>query len=96
MRGVTIWVTNAAVWVTGKVGDLIDATASPDVQAGWFREQYATMLAVAGALALPMLLLAVIQAVMRQDIGDARCARRSATCRWRSSSPAPRSSRRSS
>src|SRR5687768_441404 len=27
MRGVTVWVTNAAVWVTGKVGDLIDATA---------------------------------------------------------------------
>ena len=33
MRGVTVWVTNAAVWVTGKVGELIDATASPDVGA---------------------------------------------------------------
>ena len=68
MRGVTTWVTNAAVWVTGKVGSLIDATASPDVQAQWFTGQYASMTAVAGLLALPMLLLAVIQAVWRQDI----------------------------
>ena len=56
MRGVTVWVTNAAVWVTGKVGDLIDATASPDVTAEWFRGQYRSMLSVAGVLALPMLL----------------------------------------
>ena len=68
MRGVTVWVTNAAVWVTGKVGDLIDATASPDVTAEWFRGQYRSMLAVAGVLALPMLLLAAIQALMRQDL----------------------------
>ncbi|MGH3025593.1 MAG: hypothetical protein ACRDLR_04020, partial [Gaiellaceae bacterium] len=68
MRGVTSWVTDAAVWVTGKVGSLIDATASPDVQAGWFQGQYRTMITVAGALALPMLLLALIQAVWLQDI----------------------------
>ena len=68
MRGVTVWVTNAAVWVTGKVGELIDATASPDVEAGWFVRQYQAMLGVAGLLALPMLLLAVIQALIRQDI----------------------------
>ena len=68
MHGVTAWVTDAAVWVTGKVGSLIDATTSPDVRAGWFQGQYGTMLAIAGALALPMLLLALIQAVMRQDM----------------------------
>ena len=68
MRGVTVWVTNAAVWIAGKVGELIDATTSPNVQADWFQNQYATMLAVAAALALPMLLLAVIQAVWRQDV----------------------------
>jgi hypothetical protein len=68
MRGVTSWVTNAAVWVTGKVGSLIDTTATPDVQADWFAGQYRSMIAVAGLLALPMLLLAVIQAVWRQDM----------------------------
>ena len=68
MRGVTVWVTNAAVWIAGQVGTLIDATASPNVQAGWFQGQYAAMVAVAAALALPLLLLAVIQAVWRQDI----------------------------
>ena len=68
MRGVTVWVTNAAVWIAGQVGNLIDATASPNVQAGWFQGQYAAMVAASAALALPLLLLAVIQAVWRQDI----------------------------
>ena len=67
MRGVTVWVTNAAVWVTGKVGEFINATTSPDVGASWFLSQYRLMLATAGVLALPMLLLAAIQALLRQD-----------------------------
>jgi hypothetical protein len=69
MRGVTAWVTNAAVWVTGKVGELINATASPDLTASWFQSQYGTMVGVAGALALLMLMLAVIQSVIHQDAG---------------------------
>lgn len=68
MRGLTSWVTNAAVWVTGQVGELVEATTSPDVRAGWFEGQYRSMLAVAGLLAVPMLLLAIIQAVWRQDV----------------------------
>ena len=67
MRGVTVWVTNAAVWVTGKVGEFINATASPDVGASWFVSQYRSMLATAGVLALPLLLLAALQALLRQD-----------------------------
>ena len=69
MRGVTVWVTNAAVWVTGKVGDLVEGTTSPDLTASWFEGQYGAMVAVAGALALLMLMLAVIQSVIRQDVG---------------------------
>src|SRR4051812_43574500 len=69
MRGVTVWVTDAAVWVTGKVGDLVENTTSPNLTASWFEGQYGTMLAVAGALALLMLMLAVIQSVIRQDVG---------------------------
>jgi hypothetical protein len=68
MRGVTEWVTDAAVWVTGKVGDLVQATTSPNLTASWFEGEYGTMLAVAGALALLMLMLAVIQSIIRQDI----------------------------
>jgi hypothetical protein len=75
MRGVTAWVTNAAVWVTGKVGELIENTSSPDLRASWFEGQYGAMVAVAGGLALLMLLLAVIQAVIRQDVWMlVRCA----------------------
>ncbi len=69
MRGVTAWVTNAAVWLAGKVGELIEKTTSPDLTASWFEGQYGTMVAVAGSLALLLLLLAVIQSVIRQDIG---------------------------
>jgi hypothetical protein len=68
MRGVTEWVTDAAVWVTGKVGAVVDATTSPDLTAGWFKGEYGEMVAVAGALALLMLMLAVIQSVIRQDL----------------------------
>jgi hypothetical protein len=68
MRGVTEWVTDAAVWVTGKVGDLVNNTTSPDLTASWFQGEYGAMLAVAGALALLMLMLAVIQSVLRQDV----------------------------
>ena len=69
MRGVTAWVTNGAVWVTGKVGGLIEKTTSPDLTASWFEGQYGAMVGVAGALALLMLMLAVIQSVIRQDVG---------------------------
>src|SRR5439155_4839819 len=41
---------------------------SPDLTASWFQGEYGAMLAVAGALALLMLMLAVIQALMRQDV----------------------------
>ena len=68
MRGVTEWVTDAAVWVTGKVGQIVENTTTPDLTAGWFQGQYGAMLGVAGALAVLMLMLAVIQAVMRQDV----------------------------
>src|SRR3954447_19124712 len=53
MHAVTAWVTNAAVWVTTQVGELIAATASPNLEAPWFRGQYGSMLAIAGLIALP-------------------------------------------
>lgn len=68
MRGVTAWVTNLAVWITTRVGELIAATTGPDVQSDWFERQYGAMLGVAGMLAVPLLLLAGIQAVIRQDL----------------------------
>jgi hypothetical protein len=68
MRGVTAWATDAAVWVTGKVGGLVETTTSPDLTSSWFRGEYGTMLTVAGALALLMLMLAVIQSIVRQDV----------------------------
>lgn len=68
MRGVTAWVTNAAVWVAGKVGELVEQTTSPDLTASWFQGQYSAMLGIAGSLALLMLMFAVIQSVMHQNV----------------------------
>src|SRR5262249_27561004 len=47
---------------------LVGATTGPDVQSDWFERQYGAMLGVAGMLAVPLLLLAGIQAVIRQDV----------------------------
>ncbi len=66
-EGLTHWVVDTATWLTGTIGDLIDHTTSPRVDAPWFLGSYRTMLAVAGLLAVPMLALGVIQAVIRQD-----------------------------
>src|SRR5262245_1626044 len=37
MRGVTEWVTDAAVWVTRNVGDIVEGTTSPDLTPAWFQ-----------------------------------------------------------
>ena len=100
MRGVTEWVTDAAVWVTGKVGDLVNSTTSPDLTASWFQGEYGAMLAVAGALALLMLMLAVIQSVHAAGRVDADSSRVRLPAdgvhpRRRSPSPRPGSSSRS-
>lgn len=67
MRGVTNWVVNAAVWLLGELGDVIESSTKPHLQSGWFTSQYGVMAGIAGLLAMPMLLLAIIQGVVRQD-----------------------------
>jgi hypothetical protein len=67
MSGVTKWVASGASWLVGQAGKLIDATTTPRLQSGWFGRQYDAMVKLAAVFALPLLLLAVMQAVLRRD-----------------------------
>jgi type IV secretion system protein TrbL len=67
LRGLTASVAAAGGWTLEKIGGLITSTTSPGVQADWFVKQYRVMLALAVLIALPMLLLSVAQAIVRQD-----------------------------
>ena len=63
------FVVDGAGWMLGQLTTFIDDSTSPDLRAGWFRDAYRDM-AVIGMLGLlPFLLLALIQALLRQDIG---------------------------
>lgn len=70
MKGITNWVGNGASWLIGQAGTLIDETTTPRIESPWFLRQYGTMGALAAVFALPLLLLAVMQALIRQDMGQ--------------------------
>jgi uncharacterized RDD family membrane protein YckC len=69
MKGVTTWVANGAGWLVGQAGKLIDETTTPRIKSDWFNRQYDAMIALAAVFALPLLLLAVMQGVLRRDGG---------------------------
>lgn len=63
------FVVDGAGWLLEQLTTFMDTSTRPDLRAGWFRDAYRDM-AVIGMLGmLPFLLLALIQAVLRQDIG---------------------------
>jgi type IV secretion system protein TrbL len=65
----TKWVVDAAVWLLGQLGNVVFNSASPVLSADWFRAHYADMVAVAWVVAPLFLLLGVVQAIMRADLG---------------------------
>ena len=65
----TDWVANGAAWLMGQLGGLIDESTTPDLKAGWFAEHYRAMVALAGVIVLPLLLLSIIGALAAQDLG---------------------------
>src|SRR4029453_19495818 len=68
LRSFTAAVASAGKWFLEKVGGLIQGTTSPDVvSADWFASQYRVMLALAGVIALPILLVSVAQSIVRAD-----------------------------
>lgn len=63
------WVASGAVWLIGQVGSVMSATTKPEIDAAWFSSHYRFMTGLGGALVLPLLLVSVLQAVVRQDLG---------------------------
>ena len=68
LRAVVGFVVEGAAWLLGEVGTFIDTSTRPDLSAGWFQGSYANMAVIATLGVLPFLILALIQAVIRQDI----------------------------
>lgn len=62
------FVVDGAGWLLGGVAGFIDSSTDPDVTFGWFRGAYRDMALVAALVVLPFLLLALIQALLRQDV----------------------------
>ena len=68
LRQFTNWVAGGAAQVVSGVGRILDTSTSVPIGSG-FQIVYETMRRVGLALAVPFLLVAVIQAVLRQDLG---------------------------
>ncbi|WP_217913799.1 hypothetical protein [Miltoncostaea marina] len=65
----TGWVGDGAAWILEQVATAIDDTTRVDLGAPWFAEHYGFMFGVGAILLLPLLLLSVLQALLRQDPG---------------------------
>ena len=65
----TDWVANGAAWLMAQLGGLIDESTTPKLDAGWFAEHYRAMVALAGLIVLPLLLLSIMGALVAQDLG---------------------------
>lgn len=65
----TGWVGDGAAWLLRQVAEAIDSTTTVDLSAPWFERHYVFMFQAGAILLLPLLLLAVLQALVRQDAG---------------------------
>lgn len=63
----TAWVGDGAAWLLRQVAAAVDSTTAIDLSARWFQSHYAFMFQVGAILLLPLVLLTVLQALLRQD-----------------------------
>lgn len=61
------WIVGGASWLLGELMAFVSSSTRPDLGQEWFAVAYGDMTRVALVLLLPMLLLAVIQAILRQQ-----------------------------
>lgn len=62
------FVVDGAGWLLDRLATFIDSSTRPDLQSGWFRAAYRDMALIGMLGLLPFLLLALIQALVRQDV----------------------------
>lgn len=65
----TSWVADGARTVLGWLGNFVEGTTTPRLEAEWFRSHYRAMVALAGLLVLPLLVSSILGAVVHQDPG---------------------------
>ena len=70
LSGISQWVASGAEWLLGQIGTVLTSTTTVDLGATWFRAHYGQMTALAGVVILPLLLVSVLQAVVRQNPGQ--------------------------
>ena len=66
----TPWAVGSAIgatWLLGQIGAVIAETTTIDLGASWFTAHYQTMVALAGVVIVPMLLLGIMQSIYRQN-----------------------------
>lgn len=63
------WVASGASWFLGQVGGALGSSTRIDLSAPWFLERYRALEVLLGVVALPVVVLAVIGALLRQDLG---------------------------
>jgi hypothetical protein len=70
LGALTGWVLDGAVWLLGQVIGFVLSTTTPKLDSVFFQDQYRTMGVLMAAVLLPMLLLALVQGLVRQDWGQ--------------------------
>jgi len=64
----TRWVVTTAVWNLGQLVGLLGSDMTPNLDRRWFLQMYGLMTEIAAALAPLFLVLAALQALLRQDV----------------------------
>ncbi len=65
---ITTWVVETATQFVGSVARLLDTSTAPQLRSGWFLGQYGTMIALAAAFALPLLLATIIDGLVHGTV----------------------------
>ena len=63
-------VSDGAVWFLSKIAAFLDSSTRPAVTSPWFIARYDTMIALAGLVVLPLVLLAIVDAVVHGRPGQ--------------------------
>jgi hypothetical protein len=65
--GLASWAGEGAAWLVDAIGKRIDRSTRPELGSAWFGRQYRTTASLALSMSIIFVLLAVIQATLRQD-----------------------------
>jgi hypothetical protein len=63
----TKWMTDAATWTTKRISAGIEKTSTPELEAGWYRERFDSMIALGLGLAGLVTMMALASAAIRRD-----------------------------